>query len=96
MPAPIRIGIVGDFNANNATHIATANGIQHASEVLDQPFEAIWLPTEEPQDFGSFQGLLWSPGSPYKSMDGALAGIRYAGKQYSLYRDMRRLSTPGD
>jgi CTP synthase (UTP-ammonia lyase) len=78
MPAPIRIGIIGDFNGNNATHIATVNGIQHAAEVLDQPFDAVWLPTDEPQDFGNFQGLFCSPGSPYKSMDGALAGIRYA------------------
>ena len=74
----IKIGIIGDFNANNATHIATTNGIQHAAEILNQPFEAIWLPTAEPHDFANFQGLLCSPGSPYVSLDGALAAIRYA------------------
>lgn len=78
MAVATRIGIVGDFNADNPTHIATTDAIQHAAEVLGVPFEAVWLPTDQPQEFGGFQGLLCSPGSPYRSMNGALTAIRYA------------------
>lgn len=73
-----RIGIIGDFNSDNPTHILTNEGIQHAAEILDKSFEVMWLPTDRPHEFGKFQGLLCSPGSPYKSLEGALAGIRYA------------------
>jgi CTP synthase (UTP-ammonia lyase) len=76
--APIRIGIIGDFNPGNLTHIATTNGIQHAAVQLGHPFDAVWLPTDRPHNFADFQGLFCSPGSPYKNMDGALAAIRYA------------------
>jgi CTP synthase (UTP-ammonia lyase) len=73
-----RIGIIGDFNGNNPTHVATNSGILHAAEALGEPIEAVWLATDEPQEFGKFQGLLCSPGSPYRSLEGALAGIQYA------------------
>jgi CTP synthase (UTP-ammonia lyase) len=73
-----RIGIIGDFNAKNATHLGTNDGIQHAADELGKPFETVWLPTDQPQKFGKFQGLICSPGSRYKSLEGAVAGIRYA------------------
>ena len=73
-----RIGIIGDFNPENPTHIATNRGIEHAGQSLGMHFEAIWLPTDQPQEFGRFHGLFCSPGSPYKSLDGALLGIQYA------------------
>ena len=43
-----------------------------------EAIESVWLPTDQQHDFSQFQGLLCSPGSPYHSMDGALAGLRYA------------------
>jgi CTP synthase (UTP-ammonia lyase) len=78
MADTIRIGIIGDYNAQNPTHVATNNGIQHAAEVLGEPLEAVWLDTGRPQDFENYHGLFGSPGSPYRSIDGALAGIRFA------------------
>jgi CTP synthase (UTP-ammonia lyase) len=72
------IGIIGDFNPQYTLHIATNNGLQHAMKALGKPFEVKWLPTDQPQEFENFHGLLCSPGSPYKSLDGALGGIRYA------------------
>ena len=39
-----RIGIIGDFNPENPTHIATNRGIEHAGQSLGRHFEAIWLP----------------------------------------------------
>jgi CTP synthase (UTP-ammonia lyase) len=73
-----RIGIIGEFNPKNLTHLATNDGIQHAADELGRPFEAVWLPTDQPHDLASFQGLFCSPGSPYLSLEGALNGIRYA------------------
>jgi CTP synthase (UTP-ammonia lyase) len=74
-----RIGILVDFNAGNPTHIATNDGIQHAAESLgERSLETVWLPTDQPHDFGDYQALFCSPGSPYNSLEGALVGIRYA------------------
>jgi CTP synthase (UTP-ammonia lyase) len=73
-----RIGIIGDFNPENPTHIFTNNGIQHAAEALGAPIEAVWLATDQPAEYGQFQGLFGSPGSPYKNFYRALSGIRYA------------------
>ncbi|HEX4230399.1 MAG TPA: hypothetical protein VHZ07_17110 [Bryobacteraceae bacterium] len=72
------IGIIGDFNPENTTHLATNEGIQHAAEVFGKPIEAVWLATDQPAEYKEFDGLVGSPGSPYRSFDGALAGIRYA------------------
>ncbi len=78
MTEPVKIGIIGDFNPSNPTHLATNHGIEHAFQALEKPFLATWLPTDHPHEFSRFQGLICSPGSPYKSLDGALVGIRYA------------------
>jgi CTP synthase (UTP-ammonia lyase) len=75
---PLAIGIIGDYNAANPTHVATTNGIQHAAAALGEPIEAVWLATDQPQEFAKYQGLIGSPGSPYRSFEGALAGIRFA------------------
>jgi CTP synthase (UTP-ammonia lyase) len=76
--ATIPLGILGDFNPEYPTHRATNESIQHAAKALRVPLEAVWLPTDEPQCYEHFQGFLCAPGSPYKSFEGALAGIRYA------------------
>src|SRR3989442_15811741 len=73
-----RLGIIGDFNPANPTHVATNTGLQHASEALGVPVEVTWLHTDEHHDLSAFDGLLCSPGSPYRSLDGALDAIRYA------------------
>src|SRR5580704_6957631 len=74
----ITVGIIGDFNPKNPTHVATDAGIQHAAQLLEERVHAVWLPTDEPHRYQEFQALIGSPGSPYRSMDGALKGIRYA------------------
>jgi CTP synthase (UTP-ammonia lyase) len=74
----ISVAIIGDFDPDNPTHLATNRGIEHAAAALDVQLEAVWLATAEPHDLGRFQGFLCSPGSPYRSQEGALAAIRYA------------------
>jgi CTP synthase (UTP-ammonia lyase) len=78
MTERIRIGVIGDFNAANPTHVATNRGIEDAAEALGTGIETTWLPTDQEHDYGAFQGLFCSPGSPYRSLEGALEGIRYA------------------
>ena len=71
------IGIVGDFNPKNRTHRFTNTALDH----LGLRFE--WVPTDaiedEPEErLAAYHGIWIAPASPYRSMDGALAAIRYA------------------
>jgi CTP synthase (UTP-ammonia lyase) len=81
---PVRIGILGDFNTEFRSHHATNDSLQHAARKLDIKVESTWLPTPSLLEPGadalldSFDGLLASPGSPYKSFDGMLKGIQFA------------------
>jgi CTP synthase (UTP-ammonia lyase) len=74
----IQIGIIGDFKPDYSIHIATNDAIQHAAVALGSSFETEWLPTDQSHDYRRFDGLFCSPGSPYRSLDGALVGIRHA------------------
>ena len=79
MTNTIEIGVIGDYNAGNPTHIATNEGIGHAAELLpSHVVKTTWLPTDQRHRFNDFHGLLCSPGSPYKSLEGALRGIQCA------------------
>jgi len=75
---PNKIGIIGDFNPANRTHAFTNESIQHAAQAIGRAIETVWLPTDQAADYQKLQGLFASPGSPYRSMNGALSGIRYA------------------
>ena len=73
MSKHIPIGIIGDFNPANPTHVGTNAALESAAACQ---FE--WLPTDAPHDYAKFDGLLCSPGSPYRSEAGALRAIQYA------------------
>lgn len=75
-----RIAIVGDFDPRNPTHLATNEAIQHGARSLNESVESEWLATEasEHADFNAYHGFWIAPGSPYKSLFGALRAIRYA------------------
>jgi CTP synthase (UTP-ammonia lyase) len=80
----VRIGILGDFNADFRSHQATNDALQHAAHKLNITVESEWLPTPSllaptaEKTLESFDGLWASPGSPYKSFDGMLKGIEFA------------------
>jgi len=79
----IKLGIMGDFDASNATHVATNEALDHAAQYLKVQLTYEWVNTEriEPEfDTISrcYHGLLIAPGSPYKSMSGVLTIIQYA------------------
>jgi CTP synthase (UTP-ammonia lyase) len=78
-----RIGIIGDFH-NSITQSAIADSIEHSNTILgfDTAFE--WIETEK-LDTENYEDLLlglngiWSaPGSPFKSLNGAINAIRFA------------------
>jgi CTP synthase (UTP-ammonia lyase) len=76
MSASPRIGVVGDYGETRETHRATNAELEAAG------VDFAWVPTvgigDPAGSLGGFDGLWISPGSPYESMDGALAAIRFA------------------
>jgi CTP synthase (UTP-ammonia lyase) len=83
MKRPLKIGIIGDYNPNNNSHTATNMAIGHAAQALDISAKIQWLPTpsleKQPEAILPVFDALWcSPGSPYRSMAGALQAIRLA------------------
>jgi len=87
MSSATRIGILGDFNPEFRSHRATGESLQHAANRLGHKLEFEWLPTPSlakpsaDEVLARFDGLFASAGSPYKSMDGMLHGIRFAREQ---------------
>ncbi len=84
MSDPVRIGILGDFNPEFRSHHATNDSLQHAAAKLNLAVESHWVPTPsllEPaglKALETFDGIWAAPGSPYKSFEGMLRGIRFA------------------
>ena len=83
--APIRIGVIGDFEPAYHSHFATNAALYDAATTLKVPLELRWLPTPslEARAAGErmlrrWDGLVASPGSPYKSFSGMLRGIEFA------------------
>ena len=81
MNLPIRIGLIGDYDANVPAHQAIPHALALASSFLEYFVEFQWMPTAEIIDetrIAEFDGLWCVPGSPYRSMEGALCAIRWA------------------
>ena len=81
MSAILRIGLVGDHDDSITAHRAIPWALALASGVLGQTVQPTWLHTDMLTDARAVDGYdaLWCvPGSPYRSMDGALRAIRFA------------------
>jgi CTP synthase (UTP-ammonia lyase) len=79
----LRVCVAGDYDPDNATHTATTSGLQHAAGSIGQSVEVDWVPTDEIATadtafLSGFDAFLIAPGSPYRSMDGALLAITHA------------------
>lgn len=78
---PLRIGLVGDHDEAISAHRAIPWALSLASGVLGLSVQPTWLHTDTLLDGRAVDGYdaLWCvPGSPYRSMDGALRAIRHA------------------
>lgn len=80
----LRVGIIGDFDPHRVTHTATNEALRHAARALSVRVHCTWLPTQmldEDADEARVRecDAVWcAPGSPYRSMSGALRAIRFA------------------
>jgi CTP synthase (UTP-ammonia lyase) len=84
MNSDIKVGVIGDFNSSSETHRATNDALMHAADFLSVTVNVEWIATpaleRAPAETAlrDFDALWCAPESPYKSMLGALAGIRFA------------------
>lgn len=78
---PLIVAVIGDFDDSYAPHVATNAAIAHSAAALGLSVSVDWLPTEPlVSDLGSvaIADALWcAPGSPYRSLLGALAALRF-------------------
>lgn len=77
-----RIAVIGDHQPGNPTHDAIPDAVGHA-DGHDRTTAVEWIATDAALDlplgaFEAYDGFWIAPGSPYRSMDGALRAIRYA------------------
>ena len=82
MTQPLKIGIIGDFDAGSVSHTATDAALAQAAQSLSFDLKTEWLPTDTLKKDAAeaglkrFDGFWGAPGSPYKSMNGALRTIQ--------------------
>lgn len=83
--ASARIGIVGDFQPHFDPHSAIVPAVEHAqcADASSLPVALEWIATNVAEDMSSedlanYHGWWIAPGSPYRSMAGALKVIRHA------------------
>lgn len=80
----IAIGLVGDHDPAIIAHQAIPLALQQAAGALRLPVAFGWIPSTEVTSaarVAAFHGLWCVPGSPYRSMEGALCAIRHAREQ---------------
>ncbi len=83
--ARARIGVVGEFQPDFAPHTAIDTAVEHAlgADPSRPPIALEWVATSDAEhiseeELAGYAGWWIAPGSPYRSMDGALRIIRYA------------------
>ncbi|WP_058909763.1 CTP synthase [Entomohabitans teleogrylli] len=76
----LRIALVGDYSDDIVAHRAIPLALDAAAAVLDIAVEYPWIATDAVSvELLQDVDAVWVvPGSPYRSMDGALLAIRYA------------------
>jgi len=84
MDPQLHVRIIGDFQPDHFSHIATNETLTHASAGLSAKHKVTWLPTGSlgtgriEEILEPFDGLWCAPKSPYVSQEGAIKGIRFA------------------
>jgi len=80
---PVRLAIVGEHDPSFPPHRAVGANVAQAAAALGAEVDARWVSTEAFEEGGAaspdaYDGFWISPGSPYRSLDGALRAIRHA------------------
>jgi CTP synthase (UTP-ammonia lyase) len=84
MADQVTVALVGNYHKKVVAHQAVPLALQMAGEFLGRPVAFEWVPTEtisSPDRISQFGAIWCVPGSPYRSMDGALTAIRWAREQ---------------
>jgi CTP synthase (UTP-ammonia lyase) len=80
--ASVRVGLIGDYSSDVRAHGVIAGALAASARTLDCQVAHEWLATSQirsPSPYLIRFDALWCvPGGPYASLDGALAGIRFA------------------
>lgn len=77
----VRVAIVGDYQPDHETHPATTAAVGHAGDDLGVEVEVSWIATADVDGgdvLAGYDGIWIAPGSPYRSMEGALTAIGFA------------------
>ena len=79
----MKLAIIGDYDSQYKPHIATNEAITHSIIKFEIPLQYDWISTavidaEFEKIISSYDGFWIAPGSPYKSMSGALKIIQHA------------------
>jgi CTP synthase (UTP-ammonia lyase) len=87
MQSQTKIAIVGDFDPQREHHQMTNESLEHAGNALGVMVTGDWIPTDSlhagvhPAKLERYDAVFLAPGSPYRSMDGAFAAVRFAREQ---------------
>jgi CTP synthase (UTP-ammonia lyase) len=86
MPALIKLALVGDYDSAFVPHVKTDEAVAHMGPAMKMRIDAQWIPTTELQEnaadpLSGFDAIWIVPGSPYRSLLGALNAIRHAREQ---------------
>jgi CTP synthase (UTP-ammonia lyase) len=76
----LRIGLIGEYNPSIIAHRAIDAALPMAADELGLEVDVQWLATDllENNHLAELGGIWCVPGSPYRSLDGALHAIRFA------------------
>jgi CTP synthase (UTP-ammonia lyase) len=79
----VRIAVIGDFNPEYETHHAINRSLEHAADAPGVRMDSKWVATGcvergAEKILRNYDGLFIASGSPYRSMEGAFAAIRFA------------------
>jgi CTP synthase (UTP-ammonia lyase) len=77
----VHIGLIGDYDVGITAHRAIPEALRLAAQERGVAVEFEWVPSDQigtAQRISAFDGLWCVPGSPYRSMEGALLAIRFA------------------
>lgn len=79
----MKLAIIGDYNDNFRPHKATNEAINHSVNKYHIQLESEWISTDSidtnfEKIITTYNGFWIAPGSPYKSMSGALDIIKFA------------------
>lgn len=83
MPIPARLAIVGDYDPAMFTHRGIDDALAHVRELREHALEWSWIGTPAfaaggGEQLGMLDAIWLAPGSPYESLEGAFAAVRFA------------------